>query len=59
MDLQVGAKFTISESLPGSFQVANMAEHVTVVSRAHTYRGYQLLMVMESVGMHLKNGGTH
>jgi hypothetical protein len=38
MDLQVGAKFTISESLPGSFQVANMAEHVTVVSRAHTCR---------------------
>jgi hypothetical protein len=30
-------------------QVTNMAEHVTVVSRAHPYRGYRLLMVMESV----------
>ena len=26
-----------------------MAEHVTVLSRAHPYRGYRLLMVMESV----------
>jgi len=38
--------------------MTNAAEHVTVVSRARTYRGYQLLMVMESVEMHLKNGGT-